>query len=213
MDPIGIFGGTFDPIHVGHLRTALEMQQRLSLQEVRFVPCADPPHRDTAPTAGVLRLDMVAAAIAEEPAFVVDDREFGRGGPSYTVDTLSAIRNENPDVSLCLLMGMDSFLRLPSWYHWEEIIGLSHIVVAHRPGWQAPNKGPLGRLLADCGTDQVARLQDTAFGCVFVMSVTQLEISATGLRALLSQGRDPKFLIPDRVRKIIIQSKCYVEEN
>jgi nicotinate-nucleotide adenylyltransferase len=213
MDPIGIFGGTFDPIHFGHLRTALELQQRLSLQEVRFVPSADPPHRDAAPTAGALRLDMVAAAVAGESAFVVDDREFRREGPSYSVDTLSAIRGENPDASLCLLMGMDSFLGLPSWYHWEEIIELSHIVVAHRPGWHVPDEGPLGGLLATCGTDQVVSLRDAAYGRVFVMPVTQLEISATELRTLLGRGLDPKFLLPDRVRKMIIESGCYAQEN
>jgi nicotinate-nucleotide adenylyltransferase len=213
MNPIGIFGGTFDPIHFGHLRTALELQQRLSLQEVRFVPCADPPHRDAASTAGALRLDMVAAAVAGESAFVVDDREFRREGPSYSVDTLSAIRGENPDASLCLLMGMDSFLGLPSWYHWEEIIELSHIVVAHRPGCHVPDEGPLGGLLATCGTDQAVSLRDAACGRVFVMPVTQLEISSTELRTLLGRGLDPKFLLPDRVRKMITESGCYAQEN
>ena len=98
--------------------TATE-QQRLSLQEVRFVPCADPPHREVAPAGGASRLDMVKAAVADEPAFVVDDREFRRDGPSYSVDTLTDLRGEHPDAPLCLLMGMDSFLGLPSWYHWE----------------------------------------------------------------------------------------------
>jgi nicotinate-nucleotide adenylyltransferase len=213
MDPIGIFGGTFDPIHYGHLRTALELQQRLFLREVRFIPCADPPHRKAIPLAGATRLEMVAAAIADERNFIVDDREFRREGPSYMVDTLSSIRSENSTASLCLLMGMDSFLGLPDWHRWEEIIGLSHIVVAHRPGWQVPGEGPLGHLLADRGTDQVSGLRDAAFGAVFVTPVTQLEISATDLRASLRRGQDPKYLLPENVRKMIIESGCYVQKT
>ncbi len=213
MGPIGIFGGTFDPIHYGHLRTALEVLQRLSLTKVCFVPCADPPHRDAATVAGASRLDMVRAAVADQSSFVVDDREFKREGPSYSVDTLGSLRSENPSVSLCLLMGMDSFLGLPDWYHWEDIMTLAHIVVAHRPGWRVPEDGVLGELLRERGTDEVASLHDSPCGRVFVTPVTQLEISATQLRASLMAGVDPKFLMPDSVRQIIIESGCYVEAN
>jgi nicotinate-nucleotide adenylyltransferase len=212
MNSIGIFGGTFDPIHYGHLRTALELQQRLSLREVRFVPCADPPHRGAARAAAASRLEMVTAAVADEPAFVVDDREFHREGPSYSVDTLTALRDENPDASLCLLLGMDAFVGLPGWFRWEAIIELAHIVVAHRPGWQAPENGPLGALLARCRIDRPDALCDTACGRVFVTPVTQLEISATDLRASLARGLDPKFLLPDSVRKMILESGCYAQE-
>ena len=213
MGPIGIFGGTFDPIHYGHLRTALEVLQRLSLTKVCFVPCANPPHRDAATVAGASRLDMVRAAVADQSSFVVDDREFKRKGPSYSVDTLGSLRTENPSVSLCLLMGMDSFLGLPDWYHWEEIMTLAHIVVAHRPGWRVPEDGALGELLRERGTEEVASLHDSPCGRVFVTPVTQLEISATELRASLMAGVDPKFLMPDSVRQIIIESGCYVEAN
>ena len=213
MGPIGIFGGTFDPIHFGHLRTALELLQRLPLAEIRFVPCADPPHRDATTVAGAFRLDMVKAAVAEQPSFVVDDREFKRQGPSYTVDTLGSLRSENPSISLCLLMGMDSFLGLADWYHWEEITELAHIVVAHRPGWRKPEAGVLGELLRERGTDEARSLHDSMCGRVFVTPVTQLEISATELRNSLKAGLDPKFLLPDSVRKIIIESGCYGEEN
>jgi len=213
MGPIGIFGGTFDPIHYGHLRTALELLQCLSLAEVRFVPCADPPHRDATPTAGASRLEMVKAAVANQPSFVVDDREFKREGPSYTVDTLGSLRRESPLVSLCLLMGMDSFLGLAGWYHWEEIAELAHIVVAHRPGWRVPEDGVLGALLCERGTDEVASLHDSLCGRVFVTPVTQLEISATELRASLKAGIDPKFLMPEIVSKMIIESGCYVGDS
>lgn len=213
MNSIGIFGGTFDPIHYGHLRTALELQQRLSLKQVRFVPCADPPHRGAARAAAISRLEMVAAAVAEEPLFAVDDREFQRNGPSYTVDTLTSLREENPDASLCLLIGMDAFIGLPGWFRWEAIADLAHIVVAHRPGWQAPEDGPLGALLARCRTDQPDALHDSVCGRFFVTPVTQLDISATDLRASLARGLDPKFLLPDSVRKMIMESGCYAQED
>jgi len=213
MGPIGIFGGTFDPIHYGHLRTALELLQRLSLTEIRFVPCADPPHRETRPTAGASRLEMVKAAVAEQPSFVVDDREFKREGPSYSVETLRSLRNEYPSVSLCLLMGMDAFLGLPEWYQWEELTELAHLVVAHRPGWLAPEHGALGELLLERGTAEVTSLHDSQCGRVFVTPVTQLEISATELRTSLGAGLDPRFLMPDSVRTMIIESGCYVEDN
>jgi nicotinate-nucleotide adenylyltransferase len=156
---------------------------------------------------------MVRAAVADQSSFVVDDREFKREGPSYSADTLGSLRRENPSGSLCLLMGMDSFLGLPDWYHWEDIMTLAHIVVAHRPGWRVPEEGVLGELLRERGTDEVASLHDSPCGRVFVTPVTQLEISATQLRASLMAGVDPKFLMPDSVRQIIIESGCYVEAN
>src|SRR5512143_4181715 len=144
MQPIGIFGGTFDPIHYGHLRTALELKRALDLERLHFVPAATPPHRAAPCTDAALRLRMVQAAIAGEPGFVADDRELKRPGLSYTFDTLTSFRAEFPDRPLCLLLGMDAFLNLPQWHEWREIPQLAHVVVAHRPGWRAPDGGPPG---------------------------------------------------------------------
>ena len=141
MQPIGLFGGTFDPIHYGHLRTAFELWQELRLAEVRFLPTGSPPHRDDPLASSELRLAMVRAAVADQPAFVVDDREIRRTGISYSVDTVTELRAEYPDRSLCLLLGMDAFLGLPNWHRWRDLLGLAHIVVAHRPGWKAPTRG------------------------------------------------------------------------
>ena len=149
MRPIGIFGGTFDPIHYGHLRTALELQATLDLAVVHFVPCANPPHRAAPMTDGALRLKMVRAAIRDERGFVADDRELVREGPSYTIDTLASFRAEFAAQALCLMVGMDAFLGLPQWHRWRELTTLAHIVVAHRPGWQAPTSGTLGELLRE----------------------------------------------------------------
>ena len=209
MRPIGIFGGTFDPIHYGHLRTAFEMLQALDLAEVRFIPSGDPPHRGHTYAAAAQRLKMVGLATAGQPGFVVDDRELERDGPSYTVETLTSLRAEHGGVPIGLILGMDAFLGLTAWHRWEEILGLAHIVVAHRPGWKAPDLGPLGDLIADFGTHRIDDLHATAHGRVHIHAVTQLEISSSEIRDLVAAGRDPRFLMPDAVRNSIAESECY----
>jgi nicotinate-nucleotide adenylyltransferase len=211
MRPIGIFGGTFDPIHYGHLRTALELRALLDLGTIHFVPVANPPHRTMPMTDGALRLRMVEAAIRDEPGFVADDRELNRAGVSYTIDTLESFRAELPGRSLCLLLGMDAFLGLPQWHRWRELTTLAHIVVAHRPGWDAPTTGPLGDLLRERRAPSAGAIAGAPAGLVHVQPVTQLEISSTDLRDSLRAGRDPKFLVPDSVREIIIETECYAE--
>ena len=209
--PMGIFGGTFDPIHYGHLRTAFEMLQALRFDEVRFMPCGNPPHRAEPVANADLRLKMVQKATEGQPGFVVDDRELRRDGPSYSVDTLTTLRQEYPRRPLGLIIGMDAFLGLPAWYHWREILQLAHIVVAHRPGWRAPDMGPLGELLAASGTHRVADLHEAVAGHIFIHDVTQLEISSSEIRGLVALGRDPRFLMPDSVRELIERSGCYTE--
>jgi nicotinate-nucleotide adenylyltransferase len=213
MRPLGIFGGTFDPIHYGHLRTALELKQMLALERIHFVPCANPPHRAAPLTDGRLRLRLVEAAIANEQGFVADDRELTRSGPSYTIDTLASFRAEHPAVPLCLLLGMDAFLGLPAWHRWRELLDYAHIVVAHRPGWRAPEVGTIGEVLRERRTLKPADLAQSLAGRVHVQAVTQLEISSTELRATIRAGLDPKFLMPDSVRKVILETECYAESR
>jgi len=209
MQPIGVFGGEFDPIHNGHLRTAFELWQELRLSEVRIVPTGSPPHREPPYASAELRMQMVRAAIADQPAFMVDDREIRRGGMSYSVDTLSELRAEFPQRSLCLLLGMDAFLGLPNWHRWREILDLAHVVVATRPGWKAPTLGPLGAVMVDRGTGTIRDLHEKVAGKVYIHANTQLEISSTELRQLIIAGRDPRYLVPDSVRQIIRETRCY----
>jgi nicotinate-nucleotide adenylyltransferase len=209
MQPIGIFGGTFDPVHYGHLRTAFELWQLLRLAEVRFLPSGNPPHREQPLASADLRLRMVRAAVAGEPAFTVDDREIRRSGVSYSVDTLAELRAEYPRRSLCLLLGMDAFLGLPHWHRWRELLELAHVVVAHRPGWKAPTLGPLGEVMVDRGTGSIRELHERTAGRVYVHAVTQLEISSTELRQLIVAGQDPRYLVPDDVRRMLLDSECY----
>jgi nicotinate-nucleotide adenylyltransferase len=201
-EPIGVFGGTFDPIHYGHLRTAFELWQALRLAQVRFLPTGDPPHREPSLAPPELRLSMVRAAIAGEPAFVVDD-----------LDTLLDLRREYAERSLCLLLGMDAFLGMPSWHRWREIFDLAHVVVAHRPGWKAPITGPLGEVMVDRGTGSVRELHQNKAGRIYVHAVTQLEISSTDLRALIYANRDLRYLVPDAVRDLIVSSGCYAQQQ
>ncbi|MDJ0792719.1 MAG: nicotinate-nucleotide adenylyltransferase [Woeseiaceae bacterium] len=212
MKPIGVFGGTFDPIHYGHLRSAFEMLQALDFEEVRFIPCSDPPHRGVTYATAAQRYRLVEVAIAEQPGFVADDRELERGGPSYTVDTLATLRTEFPDRSLGLIVGMDAFLGLPDWYRWDEILDTAHIVVAHRPGWKAPDIGVLGDMISEHGTHRVSDLHETTHGRVHIHAVTQLEIASTEIRDLIAAGRDPRFLMPDAVRDEILELGLYKGE-
>lgn len=213
MKPLGIFGGTFDPIHFGHLRTAFELLDALRLGEMRFVPAGSPPHRDTPLADAAFRLSLVEAAIADQPGFVLDDREVRRTGPSYMVLTLRELRAEFPARPLCLALGMDAFLGLPQWYEWRELIELAHLVVAHRPGWRVPADGPLGELLGTRRTDRIDDLHESPAGRIFVQSVTQLEISSTELRNLLAAGQDPRYLVPEAVRQVLRSSGCYTRTS
>ena len=210
-EPIGLFGGTFDPIHYGHLRTAFELWQSLRLAQVRFLPTGNPPHREPSLASPELRLQMVNAAIAGQSAFVVDDREMRRTGISYSVDTLLDVRAEFPARSLCLMLGMDAFLGMPNWHRWQEIFELAHVVVAHRPGWKAPMTGPLGEVMVDRGTGSIHDLQQAKAGRVYVHAVTQLEISSTDLRQLIYAHRDLRYLVPDAVRELIVSTGCYAQ--
>lgn len=209
MNPIGIFGGTFDPIHYGHLRTAFELLQALKLGELRFMPAGNPPHREQPMASAEQRVAMVRAATAGQPGFTVDDRETRREGPSYSVDTLAGLRAEHPTRPLCLIVGMDAFLELPKWHQWQELLQLSHLVVAHRPGWRAPTMGPLGELLVDRGTGRVDDLHEAIAGRIFIHAVTQLEISSTEVRRLIASGRNPRYLMPDAVCDLIASTGCY----
>lgn len=200
---IGILGGTFDPIHFGHLRTALDVMQATGLREVRFMPLHRAVHRDQPETAGALRLRMVQAAIAQQPGFVADDRELQRQGDSYTVDTLASLHGEFPEQPLCLLLGMDAFDGFAAWHRPEEILRLAHLIVMHRPGQAQPADPRVREMLEARRCAGSDGLGATPAGRIWLQSVTQLDISSTRIRALVTAGASPRYLLPEAVLRII----------
>jgi nicotinate-nucleotide adenylyltransferase len=209
MKPVGVLGGTFDPVHHGHLRLALEVYEALELQAVRLIPLNQPPHRSAPVASPELRLRMLHAAIGNERALIVDDRELRRQGPSYTVDTLTDLRGELGDIPLCLLMGLDAFAALDTWHEWTRLIELAHIVVAQRPDAALPTAGPVKELFERHRTDVVSDLHQNSAGCLWLQPIPQLDISASGVRALIATGRNLRYLLPDGVIEIIHQHHLY----
>lgn len=211
-EAIGIFGGTFDPIHFGHLRPALELYEQLNLQRMLMLPCAVPAHRPQPFATVEQRLEMLQLAIADEPRLEVDLRELKRGGTSYMVDTLHSLRREVGRRPLCLCLGLDAFLGLPGWHQWQELLDLAHIVVAHRPGWtlEMENIAPeLQRLLAVHLHDGDVSQCDRSAGDILLQPVTQLAISATDIRERIASGRSARFLMPEPVWNYIQKEKLY----
>jgi len=206
---IGVYGGTFDPIHIGHLRTALELKEGLGLAEVRIIPASVPPHRDQPLASPQDRLDMVAAAVSGVDGLVVDDRELRRPGPSFTVDTLASLRSEVGKRPLCLLLGMDAFLGLPTWHSPELILSLAHIVVASRPGWHPPSVGEPLSWFQKYPVETTDLWLHFPAGSVLVFPVTALEISSTAIRKLLIAGKSPRYLVPDAVSSLIQERGIY----
>lgn len=206
---IGIFGGTFDPVHFGHLRPVLEVLEELDFAEIRLIPCHIPPHRAQPQLGSDRRLELLETAVADVPRLKVDDRELRRDGPSYSVDTLASLRREFPDTPLCLIVGMDSFLGLPSWHRWRELVDYAHLVVLDRPGSVMPETGELADWLAERRINTPQRLGTTAAGAVYFHPVTQLDISATKIRQLIADGREPRFLMPEAVWRRIEAEGLY----
>lgn len=206
---IGILGGTFDPIHYGHLRPALEVLHALGLSEIRLIPAANPPHR-LPPVAGAAqRLKMVELAVAGVPGLRVDDREIGRGGPSYTVPTLESLRAELGDVPLCLLMGTDAFAGIETWHEWRRLPGLAHLVVMVRPGWPFPAAARLPAWARGRVCRAARELAQSSAGRIYHQAVTPQDISATRIRELIARGEPVEGQLPPAVRDYIRANRLY----
>lgn len=207
--PIGILGGTFDPIHFGHLRAALEVFQELGLEEVRLIPSHTPPHRAAPVGSPDQRLRMVQAAVEGVAGLRVDRCELERGGTSYTVDTLLSLRTEAGARPLCLILGTDAFCGLGAWHRWRELPALCHFVVVQRPGWEPPRDGTAADLLRAGETRDPAQLKRAGGGQVLRYTVTQLDVSASRIRADIQAGKSPRFLLPDAVWRLIQKEGLY----
>jgi len=213
--PIGIFGGTFDPIHYGHLRLAEELAETVKLEQVRFMPSGTPPHRTRPGATPEDRVAMVGLAIADNDRFSVDDRETRRTGFGYTHDTLVELRQEiGNQRPLVLLLGADAFLELATWHRWRALFELAHLVVAYRPGfpidsWQARMPEPLAHEYAVRYMQQPLAVHLAPAGGIAAVSMTGLDISATFVRTALQSGASPRYLLPEAVLDYIRSHSLY----
>ena len=204
---IGVLGGTFDPVHFGHLRPAWELQERLSLERLLMIPCARPAHRHPPVASVEQRLSMLRLALAEQHSLQLDEREIRRPGPSYMVDTLAELRAEyGPDHAISLIVGMDAFAGIKRWHDWQALLGLAHLVVTHRPGTDRVDPPSIWE---NTQVDSPQQLLESPAGHILFVSVTQLDISASQIRRLLQNEHSPRFLLPDSVLSYIEQQRLY----
>lgn len=208
MRKIGILGGTFDPVHFGHLRIGLECKELLGLDELRLIPCALPSHRDNPHANAEQRSMMLSAAVENEHDVLVDDRELKRTGYSYTVDTLLSLKDEFPDAALYLIIGSDSFQNIMSWHRWQTIVDLANLVVAQRPDQSRDEESEAGRALANrfCAFADAASFSS---GKIVFAGVSQLAISSTDIRERIRENKSVSYLLPDSVIKIIDDYSLY----
>ena len=207
-------GGTFDPIHNGHLRTALELQQWLGIERLALVPANIPAHRGMPKRTAQQRLEMTRLAVQDEAGLMVDSREVAADGPSYSWLTLESLRSElGTQTPLCMIMGMDAYLSLPSWHRWDELLDLCHIIVVQRPGFVMSVSDPMYHFTEQHKVDQVEELFASPCGRVIVHELTPLGISATQIRQTLSAGKSPRYLMPDAVWQYIQDNRLYGVTN
>lgn len=212
MRLVGILGGTYNPIHYGHLRMAQELADALNLAEVRFIPSANPPHKDDVTVSAEHRAKMVDLAIADNPLFTLDECELKRDGASFTIDTLIELSESlGGDTALCLIMGSDAFVKLNTWHRWQSLLDYAHIILVQRPSTQPQEKLPseLEALLHDHYTELHDDLMHENAGFITMQAISAQDISSTRVRELLGNKQSVKYLVPDVVDKYISQQKLY----
>jgi nicotinate-nucleotide adenylyltransferase len=218
-ESIGLLGGTFDPVHFGHLRIAEEVREHLSLSRIEFIPANIPPHKTSRPFTKVSqRLAMLRLALQGNPAFHLSEREACRTGVSYLVDTLAAIRTELPrTVSLFFLMGMDNFLEISTWHRYPELFSLSHFVVLSRPGYPRPDwREVVSPEVADSfkkTSTEPSTVEHTSGHKIFFHETTPLDISASDIRRRIGLRKSARYLLPEPVRNYILQNGLYLDKG
>jgi nicotinate-nucleotide adenylyltransferase len=213
---LGIVGGTFDPIHYGHLRLGAEVMKALGLPEVRMIPAGVPPHREPPVASAADRMAMTELGCAEFPGLVADGREIARPGPSYTVVTLQSLHAEDPSLPLLLIIGSDAFAGLAGWHKWEQLFTLAHLVVVQRPGEAAPPGAAPPALREQWDrrlTTDPSRLSRQLAGAIIRQAITPQLISSTAVRAALAQGAagraEIRGLLPSSVLAYIDRNQLY----
>ncbi len=207
---VGVFGGTFNPVHYGHLRSALELVERLQLEQLRLMPSASPPHRDAPECSAERRAAMVELAVSGEPRLVCDAREMQRPGKSYTIDSLIELRGElGAQRGLCMVLGCDAVQDIATWHRWQELLDWAHIVIIARPGWQLPRAGELAQWLKTHQLESSELLRQRPCGGIAIEELRPLAISSTEIRDLLASGRSARYLMPQSVLDYIQTHTLY----
>ena len=207
---VGVFGGTFNPVHYGHLRSALELVERLQLEQLRLMPSASPPHRDAPECSAERRAAMVELAVSGEPRLVCDAREMQRPGKSYTIDSLIELRGElGAQRGLCMVLGCDAVQDIATWHRWQELLDWAHIVIIARPGWQLPRAGELAQWLKVHQLESPELLRQRPCGGIVIEELRPLAISSTEIRDLLASGRSARYLMPQSVLDYIQTHTLY----
>ena len=210
--PVGFLGGAFDPVHIGHLRGAMAVRDCLDLERVALIPAAQSPLKDSASLSASHRVAMLRLAVAAVPGLEVDPLELDRSGPSYTIDTLKSLRLEyGAERTLVWIVGSDVLATLPRWSQWQRLLDFAHLAVMDRPG-TLPPAADVSSWMAHHKVDQAALLSRPAGG---VISLQQplLDIASSDIRAMISAGRDPRFLLPDTVMEYIGQHGLFGFNN
>lgn len=203
---ICLFGGTFDPIHLGHLHAAETVCDALALTEIRLVLSARPSHKNTTGAGLADRWSMLCLACAEHPRLLPDDRESNRDRPSFTVDTLLELRVEHPSAALCWVVGSDAYALLPSWYRWQEVLELANLVVLKRPGHPMKLDDTMAGLTR---SHRVGSLERRRQGGILLLEEPMRELSAQAVRAAIAEGRDVAHLLPEPVANYITKHGLY----
>jgi nicotinate-nucleotide adenylyltransferase len=206
---IGFLGGTFDPIHFGHLRPALEIGEALSLQQIFLMPNHIAPHKSSSHCSAKQRCEMVKLAIQQQPKLALDNRELNRAKPSYTLDTLKELKVSYPNNPICFIMGMDSLISFNSWFQWQEILKYCHLVISQRPRWHGQFNSAVQTVVDECKTIDKQDLHNLQSGKIYFQTTSQLDISSTEIRQLLKQNISIDYLVPEAVNDYIKQHQLY----
>lgn len=208
---VGMFGGTFDPVHLGHLRSAVEISECLQLDRLHMIPAPQPPLRGQPQVSAQDRLALLEAGVKDTPGLIADGRELRRQGPSYSTLTLAELREEYGDTArLVMVLGQDAFLRLADWHQPEQLFALAHVVVIARPGYQPNRSAALKELIGLREVDSVASMMEKPKGKLLALALpTQMGISATEIRQRLVDHRSVRYLLPEAVEEQIHARQLY----
>lgn len=212
MPLIGILGGTFDPIHNGHIRLALEAQQQLSLEHVRLIPVNIPPHRSLPAVSSDHRRKMIELAIANEKTLCIDLREMESDETSYTISTLRSLRQEFTDETFCLILGRDAFNKIDSWKDWEQLLDYAHIIVANRPGEMPENiSTKLNTWINKHQTNQLEKLNEQKFGRIYFIDIPMLDVSSSTIRQKIKKDETTENLLATTTHTYIKENNLYMD--